>query len=65
LANYCRLCAIIFNIVCVVAVWQRKLAMAAGDPQSLKKARRLLLLGGYGFMPSFVAALVLAVLMLI
>lgn len=58
------LLAIVFNLVCVIAVWLRKRALESGDQQALQKTQHLLMLGGYGFMLSFVATVVIAAIML-
>jgi hypothetical protein len=56
------LLAIVFNLVCVVAVYRRRNFALLGDIAGMKTTNPLMRLGGAGFIPCFLIAIVLAIL---
>ena len=54
--------AVIFNLVCVYAVFVRRRFALAGDIAGMKSTDPAMRLGGAGFIPSFLIAIVLAVI---
>lgn len=56
--------AIVFNLVCVYAVFKRRTFALAGDVSGMHSTDRIMQIGGAGFIPCFVATLVLAAVLL-
>lgn len=56
--------AIVFNLVCVYAVFKRRRFALAGDVTGMHSTDKIMQIGGAGFMPCFIAALVLAAVIL-
>lgn len=61
----CGLFAIAANIVCVYGVFIRNKHARVGNITGVKAAERVLLRGGIGFIPSFIAAIVIAAYLII